>query len=265
MASVGDTITIQNFKSHQFFDTSGNLLPKTENARLDEYLVQAIRGDITANTIAFVDSDPDTITDSGSGFVTAGFVAGDEITVTGSASNDGTYTIDTVTAGTITLLPGESLTAEGAGASITIKGPIDRTSRIVGSISVGTVEVTNDTGNPLPVSANTTVNSSSNPLYVSDVGTVGAPLPQAVGTDAVGTDAYATIVTPTADATQLHVTLQGSNDAIISLDGGTTDHFYIAAQSTSTFDNVKIQNAVDIQAKNAVGGSNYANLAITIW
>ena len=76
---------------------------------------------IAAATIAFVDSNPDTITDSGSGFVTAGFVAGDTIIVTGSASNDGTYTIDSVVAGTITLDAGDALVAEGAGASVVIK------------------------------------------------------------------------------------------------------------------------------------------------
>lgn len=75
---------------------------------------------ITAATIAFVDSDPDTITDSGSGFITAGFKAGRPITVAGSASNDGTYTIASVAAGTITLVAGDSLTVEPLGASVTI-------------------------------------------------------------------------------------------------------------------------------------------------
>lgn len=70
--------------------------------------------------IAFVDSDPDTITDSGDGFETAGFEAGDYVTVSGSTNNDGTYLVGTVAAGTLTLDAGESLTAEGAGATITI-------------------------------------------------------------------------------------------------------------------------------------------------
>jgi hypothetical protein len=79
---------------------------------------------ITADTIAFVDGDPaaDTITDSGSGFVTAGFAAGQTIVVTGTTLNDGTYTIDTVVAGTITLIAGNSLAAEAAGTDFTIAG-----------------------------------------------------------------------------------------------------------------------------------------------
>lgn len=76
---------------------------------------------ITAITIAFVDggAGADTITDSGSGFVTAGFKAADLITVSGSTSNDGNYTIVSVVAGTITLATG-TLTAEAAGDSVTV-------------------------------------------------------------------------------------------------------------------------------------------------
>lgn len=74
---------------------------------------------ITANTIAFVDSDPDTITDSGNGFIDAGFKPG-PITVSNSANNDGTYTIETVTEGVITLIAGDSLTAEVASPLVTI-------------------------------------------------------------------------------------------------------------------------------------------------
>ena len=76
----------------------------------------------TATTIAFVNSNPDTITDSGNGFLTAWFQSGDTITITGSTLNNWTFTISTVTASTITLVATDSLTAEWAGASITIAG-----------------------------------------------------------------------------------------------------------------------------------------------
>jgi hypothetical protein len=75
---------------------------------------------ITDTSIAFVDSNPDTITDSNNGFVTAGFQAGQTITVSGSVSNNNTFTIASVVAGTITLVAGDSLTAESAGATVTI-------------------------------------------------------------------------------------------------------------------------------------------------
>src|SRR3990167_9780562 len=73
-----------------------------------------------ATTIAFSENtaDPDTITDSGNGFLAAGFQAGDQITVVStSALNDGTYTIGSVVAGTITLLARNDLTTETAGAA----------------------------------------------------------------------------------------------------------------------------------------------------
>jgi hypothetical protein len=76
------------------------------------------RAQMIGNGIAFVDSNPDTVTDTGNGFVTAGFVPGDELHVEGTSNNDtaGTpYTIDTVVAGTLTLASGDALTAEGAG------------------------------------------------------------------------------------------------------------------------------------------------------
>lgn len=78
-----------------------------------------------AATIAFVDGGAaaDTITDSGNGFVVAGFQAGDQLTVAGSVSNDGTYVISSVVAGTITLLARNVLTTEAAGATVTLTAP----------------------------------------------------------------------------------------------------------------------------------------------
>ena len=74
---------------------------------------------ISAATIAFVDSGPDTITDSGSGFVEAGFVAGDMIQVTNAtqSANNIIYTIDSVVAGTITLITTDTVTTENADAT----------------------------------------------------------------------------------------------------------------------------------------------------
>src|SRR3990167_6604314 len=78
-----------------------------------------------ATTIAFSENDPDadTITDSGNGFLVAGFQAGDQITVVStSGANDGTYIVNTVAAGTLTLRPADDLTTETAGAG----GPATR-------------------------------------------------------------------------------------------------------------------------------------------
>jgi hypothetical protein len=63
-----------------------------------------------------------TITDSGNGFVTAGFKAGDTLIVEGSTSNDGIYSILTVAAGVLTLAVSDSLTSEAAIEGTTLHG-----------------------------------------------------------------------------------------------------------------------------------------------
>lgn len=68
---------------------------------------------ITAATISFTAAD--TIADSGSGFA---FTVGTVISVRGSASNDGIYTVVTAAAGSI--IVNEPIANEGAGASISI-------------------------------------------------------------------------------------------------------------------------------------------------
>lgn len=79
---------------------------------------------MVANTIALVDggAGDDTITDSGNGFVDAGFVVGDEITIAGATDGDDnvTVTLTGVAAGTLTVPTGTFTTGETAGAYIAI-------------------------------------------------------------------------------------------------------------------------------------------------
>jgi len=72
---------------------------------------------ITATTISFTASTK-VIADSASGFVTANLRAGDSVIVTGTVSNNGTYTIVSVAAGSIVVV--ESLVDESAGSSFTL-------------------------------------------------------------------------------------------------------------------------------------------------
>jgi len=76
-------------------------------------------------TIGFSENvpDADTITDSANGFLVAGFQPGDQITVSGSVSNDGTSVISSVTAGTITLIGRNDLATEAAGATVKLTAP----------------------------------------------------------------------------------------------------------------------------------------------
>ncbi len=81
---------------------------------------ERLGGYYTNTTIAFVDSGPDTLTDTDNLFLSKMLKAGMRINISGSTSNDGNYTIASVVAGTITLIAGDSLTAEIAGDTIVI-------------------------------------------------------------------------------------------------------------------------------------------------
>jgi len=75
---------------------------------------------LTASTIAFV-ATGNKITDTGNGFVTAGFEAGDTLIVEGSTNNDGQYLITSVEAGTLTLDSGVKVVVDKpVGVSITL-------------------------------------------------------------------------------------------------------------------------------------------------
>ena len=77
---------------------------------------------ITGTGIAIVDGEPSTITDSGNGFLTAGFESGMTIIIEGSTADDGIYKIATAAAGTLTLDSAVEFTGETVGESITIHG-----------------------------------------------------------------------------------------------------------------------------------------------
>lgn len=66
--------------------------------------------------LTFADANPDTIVRSAGSFVDDGFTVGMVIVITGSASNNGQYTIDSIGGtgdDTLTLIAGDTLTAEG--------------------------------------------------------------------------------------------------------------------------------------------------------
>lgn len=101
--------------SASIFSWSGgitDILSVTANTLTKKYWYQSA-------TVAFAESGL-TITDTNATFLTYGFAAGDEIVISGSALNDGTYIIDDVTETVITLSDAESLTDEVLGASVTI-------------------------------------------------------------------------------------------------------------------------------------------------
>lgn len=92
---------------------------RLQNARPFQWLmggyavVPAISIDTTGNTITFADADPDTITRANGSWITDGIEVGNAVVISGSSSNDGSYTATIVTALVITLtVTADSLAAE---------------------------------------------------------------------------------------------------------------------------------------------------------
>ena len=83
--------------------------------------------------------------------------------------------------------------------------------------------------------------------------------------DEVGADSYTTIITPATACTHLLISLKGTNDAIISLDDGVTEHMVIVGGEAVALDGITISAGVAIKAKNKTAGSNYTNLNISVW
>ena len=123
----------------------------------------------TASTIAFVDSGPDTITDSANGF--GDFEVGEHILVSGSTSNDGVYVIATVAAGTLTLQTADELTAEALGESVTISAM----TKPVPSDWGATIDIMDTSNNRILIEdfirsfdeADADANQTGNPLFFS--------------------------------------------------------------------------------------------------
>jgi len=95
---------------------------------------------------------------------------------------------------------------------------------------------------------------------------VASGLPVAFQTDAEGADAYATVVTaPDRVCHYARIQLDAGHDAIVSLDGGTTDHLFVKANSQEALAGLTIGPGASIQGKNAAAGDNYTNLRVTVW
>ncbi len=86
--------------------------------------------------LEFHDSNPDTIVDSNGWFVYAGFQAGGQLQVSGTNGNDGVYTIEQVTATTITLSSESALADEvvdsGARLRMEVTAPVEFSGLVAG-------------------------------------------------------------------------------------------------------------------------------------
>lgn len=107
----------------QIASVAGSALTIAGSKTLEQLGFDQASINYNATTIAFATSGSQ-ITDSSNGFVTSGFRAGQKVVITGSVSNNGTYTIVGVQPGALTVL--EALVNEGAGAAdvLTVMVPI---------------------------------------------------------------------------------------------------------------------------------------------
>ena len=140
-----------------------------------------------ATTIAFVENnaDADTITDSASGFLVAGFQPGDQITVTSTSGvNDGSYTIGSVVAGTITLIASNDLTTETAGAAGTVTITAPKT--VPDGVSVNIKTARGNTGDiTVGYSSATALNTATGCVILDANESIGVQVPS---TDAIWLD-----------------------------------------------------------------------------
>lgn len=145
----------------------------------------------------------------------------------------------------------------------------------VGDIEIGAVELKDGTTDNRGIinAANTARTTATNVLCVQVIdengyvvgGSTGPQAPQTLGTLASGTDAYQTVLTTVGAASHIKISLTGANDAIVSVNGGTTDHIRVQANSEVVLDDVLIAATTAIRAKNFTGGSNHSSMSITVW
>ena len=86
--------------------------------------------------------------------------------------------------------------------------------------------------------------------------------------DATGQDDYATVLTTPDDGVTRHnllIMLEAGHDAIVSIDGGDTDSFYVPGNTRWVLSGLAIPPNTAIQAKNAAAGQNYTNLRVQVW
>jgi hypothetical protein len=85
----------------------------------------------SSETLVFADADPDTITRDVGSWAADGFLEGDEIEVSGTDDNNGTFTIDSMSATVLTLVASDALTAESLSAAETLVATVKVTKRAV--------------------------------------------------------------------------------------------------------------------------------------
>jgi hypothetical protein len=110
--------------STALYDSAGNTVLLNKTSLVPAGVIGAIKATTGAlTTLSFVSATKKINRSSGS-FITDGFVSGDQIVVTGSASNNGRYDVTNVTATDLTVT--QTLVDEAAGGSETITSGVSQ-------------------------------------------------------------------------------------------------------------------------------------------
>lgn len=134
--------------------------------------VNAAGDTITPDTPVSISKDDNPNSSSNPIFVDANITGGNV-----NANVSGTVTVSSITntanvnvlnIPSVTINSG-TVTIQDGGNTITVDGSVTATISGTPTVNIGTmpeVEIKNDTGNPIPISKNTTVNSNTNPIFV---------------------------------------------------------------------------------------------------
>lgn len=87
-----------------------------------------------------------------------------------------------------------------------------------------------------------------------------------MGSAETGSDEYQQVVTaPGRNCNSIGVFIGAGNAAIISLDGGENDHFYLPAEGGLVVGGLHIPAGAEIMARNADPGNNFSDMYVSIW
>jgi len=221
-------------------------------------------------TIAFVNGNPATITrsDVGGDFTTDGFKADDTIMVSGSTLNDGVYTVDTVTASTLTLVGTDTLVTEAAGPSVTITNGVlvkvralAQTNKVVFATTIGGWD---GTISPIVTKVATGVAPARYAWAVLNATEAGAATVQAYDADNLGNTDKTTVAfsAPSADAHK--ITLQSSTSIVAPSTGDTKNTATLTATVRSKTGQVVGGAVVAFSIVNATGGGETVSPVVVV-
>jgi len=85
------------------------------------------------------------------------------------------------------------------------------------------------------------------------------------GLDAAGADAYAKVLdAPARVCHYAHVSV-AAGGAVVSFDGGSTDHVALPPNTSFLFEGLAITTSAEVHGKNLSAGSDYTNLRVSVW